>query len=74
MEFIRSEMQDKSIQFDMNTPIDSVKIDSIDVIHVIFKVEEEFKTTVDLPQDSKFETVGDFVRALAGFIPAARAS
>ncbi len=71
MEFIHSEMQDKSLQFDMNTPIESVKIDSIDVIHVIFKVEEEFKTTVDLPQDSKFETVGDFVRTLADFVPTA---
>lgn len=69
VEFIHSEMQDKDIQFDMSTPIESVKIDSIDVIHVIFKVEEEFKTTVDLPQDSKFETVGDFVNALADFVP-----
>jgi acyl carrier protein len=69
MEFIHSEMQDKSIKFDMNTPIESVKIDSIDVIHVVFKVEEEFKTTVDLPQDSRFATVGDFVRALADFVP-----
>ncbi len=69
VDFIHSEIQDKSIQFDMNTPIESVKIDSIDVIHVIFKVEEEFKTTVDLPQDSRFATVGDFVRALAEFVP-----
>jgi acyl carrier protein len=67
--FIRSEIQDKSIEFDMNTSIEGVKIDSIDVIHVIFKVEEEFGCTVDLPQDSKFATVGDFVEALLKFIP-----
>ncbi len=71
LEFIHSEIQDKSAVFDMDTPISSVKIDSIDVIHVVFKVEEEFNTTIDLPQDSKFETVGDFVRALTKFIPAA---
>ena len=71
MEFIRSEMQDKTIVFDMSTPLEGVKIDSIDVIHVIFKVEEQFKTSVDLPQDAKFATVGDFVNALANFVPEA---
>ncbi len=71
LSFIHSEIQDKSVEFDMDTPIAAVKIDSIDVIHVVFKVEEEFETTIDLPQDSKFDTVGDFVRALAAFIPAA---
>jgi acyl carrier protein len=55
----------------MDTPIAMLKIDSIDVIHVVFKVEEEFNATIDLPPDAKFETVGDFVRALTEFIPAA---
>ena len=69
IDFIHSENQDKTIEFDMDTPIESIKIDSIDVINVIFKVEEEFKAVVDLPQDAKFITVGDFVRALAAFVP-----
>ena len=69
LEFIRSEIQDKTTEFDLNTPIEGVKIDSIDVIHVIFKVEEEFKTTVDLNQDDKYATVGDFVNAILKFIP-----
>ncbi len=69
LDFMRSEIQDKTIQFDMNTPIEGVKIDSIDVIHVIFKVEEEFGVTVDLPQESKFATVGEFVEAILKFIP-----
>ena len=62
LEFIHSEIQDNSAVVDMDTPISSVNIDSID---------EEVNTTIDLPQDSKFETVGDFVRALTKFIPAA---
>jgi acyl carrier protein len=70
LEFIRSEIQDKTVEFDMDTPIEIVKIDSIDVIHVIFKVEEEYNVVIDLPQDSKFATIGDFVRALAEFVPA----
>ena len=69
LEFIRSEIQDKTIPFDMETPIEGVKIDSIDIIHVIFKVEEEFGATVDLPQDGKYSTVGDFVEAVLKFIP-----
>jgi len=66
--FIRAEAQDKTIQFDMNTPIEAVKIDSIDVINVVFKVEEEFKVAVDLPQDSRFDTIGEFVNTLADFV------
>lgn len=70
LEFIRSEIQDKTVRFDMNTPIEEVKIDSIDVIHVIFKVEEQFGVAVDLAQDGKYQTVGDFVDAVLKFIPA----
>lgn len=70
MGFIRSEMQDKTVDFSMETPLDGVKIDSIDVIHVIFKVEEEYGATVDMAPDAKFATVGDFVNALIAFIPA----
>ena len=33
------------------------------------KVEEEFGVAVDLPQDQKYEKVGDFVDALVKFIP-----
>ncbi len=69
LEFIRSEIQDKTTEFDMNTPIEGVKIDSIDVIHVIFKVEEEFGVSVNLPQDAAYKTVGDFVEAIVQFIP-----
>jgi acyl carrier protein len=68
--FIRSEIQDKSIPLALDTPIDSTKIDSIDVIHVIFKVEEEFKAEVSLSNDVSYATVGEFIDALMGFIPA----
>ena len=73
LEFIRSEIQDKPVEFKMDSPIEIVKIDSIDVIHVIFKVEEEYNIAIDMPQDSKFATIGDFVRALADFVPAGQA-
>ena len=71
MEFIQAEVRDRGVDFDMNTAIDALKIDSIDVINVIFKVEDEFRVALDLPPDARFATVGDFVGALADFVPAA---
>jgi acyl carrier protein len=67
--FIRSEIQDKTVPLALDTPIEAVKIDSIDVIHVVFKVEEEFTTEVSLSNDVSYTTVGEFVDALIGFIP-----
>ena len=67
--FIRSEIQDKTVPITMDTPIESIKIDSIDVIHVVFKVEEEFKTDVSLSNDVSYATVGEFVDALIAFVP-----
>ena len=69
MDLIRSEIQDKEAVFDMNAPIEGVTIDSIDVIHVVFKVEEEYGIQVDLDQNAKYETVGEFVEALLKFVP-----
>lgn len=69
MDYIRSEIQDKELIFDLETPLEGVKIDSIDVIHVIFKVEEEFGVAIDLDQTAKYEKVGDFVDAIIKFIP-----
>ena len=67
--FIRSEIQDKTVPLELDTPIEAIKIDSIDVIHVIFKVEETFKTEVKLSNDISYATVGQFVDALIKFIP-----
>jgi acyl carrier protein len=67
--FIRSEIADKTTPVALDTPIDAANIDSIDVIHVIFKVEEEFKTEVSLSNDVSYATVGEFVDALIRFIP-----
>ena len=69
LEFIKSEIQDKTVPLSMDTPIESIKIDSIDVIHVVFKAEEEFKIEVALSNDVSYATVGEFVDALISFIP-----
>lgn len=64
IQFIREEVQDKSVDITMDTPVESVKMDSIDVIHVVFKAEEEFKVEIDLDTSTKYETIGDLVRPI----------
>ncbi len=64
LDIMRSQVQDKSVFFDLDTSIEGVKIDSIDIIQVLFKVEEEFNTHVELPLDAKYEKIGDFVEAM----------
>lgn len=69
IKFISEEVQEKSVPITMDTPIDQVKMDSIDVIHVIFKAEEEFKVEIDVDTTTRYETIGDFVRPLMAQIP-----
>jgi acyl carrier protein len=69
IQFIREEIPDKSVEITMDTPIEQVKIDSIDVIQVIFKAEEEFKVEIDVDTKVKYQTIGDFVRPIIAHIP-----
>jgi acyl carrier protein len=70
IDLIRSEIQDKTTVLTMSTPRDQVEIDSIDIVETIFKIEEKYDISVNLPLDAKFETVGDLVTALMGCFPA----
>ena len=70
IQFIREEVQEKSVEITMDTPIESVKMDSIDVIHVVFKAEEEFKIEIDIDNSAKYETIGDLVRPIIARIQA----
>ncbi|NLH83662.1 MAG: acyl carrier protein [Phyllobacteriaceae bacterium] len=67
--FIQKEIQDKSAVLTRDTRREDVAIDSIDVVNVIFALEETFDVEIDLPTDAKFETVGDLVDRLIGFLP-----
>ncbi len=70
--FIQKEIQDKSVVLTRDTRRDEVAIDSIDVVNVVFAIEEEFDVEIDLTPDAKFETVGDLIDTLISFIPAER--
>lgn len=67
--FIRAEIQDKTAPIELDTPIEAVRIVSIDIIRVLFKVEEEFETDVTLSKDVSYATVGEFIDALIQSIP-----
>ncbi|TCT04020.1 acyl carrier protein [Aquabacter spiritensis] len=66
---IRSEIEDKSAVLARGTTRDAVAIDSIDIVHVVFALEEQYGAVVDLKPGMKFDTVGDLVDALVSFIP-----
>lgn len=70
LSFIQKEIQDKTAVLTRATRRDEVSIDSIDVVNVVFAIEEEFDVEVNLSSDMRFDTVGDLLDALIAFIPA----
>ncbi len=69
LKVVRSESQDQSVQIDMDTLIKDVSIDSVDVINILFRLEDEYKVSIDLDVQAQPEKVGDLVNALIEFIP-----
>jgi acyl carrier protein len=67
---LKREIQDKEAVLTRDTRRDDVVIDSIDIVHVIFAVEEEFGILINLSVNAKFETVGDLLDMFISFIPA----
>jgi acyl carrier protein len=67
--FLQEEIQDKTIVLTMDTPTDQVAIDSIDIVRVIFKIEEEFGSEIAFAPDAGHKSVGDVVFALIDLIP-----
>jgi acyl carrier protein len=69
LSFLQSEIQDKTIVLTMDTPLEKVVIDSIDIIGVVFKIEEEFNISIEFSPDRGFTRVGDLINALINLIP-----
>jgi acyl carrier protein len=69
LEVVRRESQDQSVQITMDTLIKDVSIDSVDVINILFSLEDEYKVSIDLDVQAQPEKVGDLVNALIEFIP-----
>jgi acyl carrier protein len=72
LEIIRSECNDQTLT--MDTPTQGLNMDSVDVINILFCLEDEFKVSVDLDLQAMPVTVGEMVEALIKFIPHSEAS
>ena len=68
--FLQREVKSRQIELTFDTPVLEVGIDSIDIVRVLFKVEEEFGIEIELSPTQEFTTVGAFIDMLVGFIPA----
>jgi len=64
LSFIQSEIANKDIKLSLETRLDAVEIDSIDILNVLFKIEEEYGIEVQIPVEQNFETVGALINAL----------
>jgi acyl carrier protein len=69
MALLRKEIQDKDAVLTRETRRDEVAIDSIDIVNVVFAVEEKYDVEINLTPQDRFETVGDLIDALVAFIP-----
>lgn len=67
--FLQEEIQDKTIVLTMDTPTDQVAIDSIDIVRVIFKIEDQFGSEISFAPSADHKTVGDVVHALIDLMP-----
>lgn len=72
IELLQKEMADKSVVLTRDTRREDVSIDSIDIVNVVFAIEEKYDVEVNLTPRDRFETVGDLIDALAAFIPEGR--
>ncbi len=69
LDVIKKESPDQAVDIRMDTKIADVSIDSVDVINILFSLEDEYKVSIDLDIQAQPETVGDLVNALIEFIP-----
>jgi acyl carrier protein len=70
LSFLQREVKSRNIDLTMDAPVMDVGIDSIDIVRVLFKVEEEFGIEIELSPTQDFTTVGAFIDELVALIPA----
>jgi len=69
LEIVKNEAPRQDVAIDFDTPVESVNIDSIDLINILFRLEDEYKVNIEMDLQERPETVGDLINALIGFIP-----
>jgi acyl carrier protein len=69
LDIVRSEAPRQDVAINLDTPVESVNIDSIDLINILFRLEDEYKVTIEMDIQDRPETVGELINALITFIP-----
>ena len=65
---LREEKPSFADKFDESTPTSEIEIDSIDVIQIVFKLEDMFQVSLDIDPSIRFETIGGMLDYLEGLI------
>lgn len=69
LDIVRNEAPRQEAAINFDTPIDSVNIDSIDLINILFRLEDEYKVNIEMDLQERPQTVGDLINDLIAFIP-----
>lgn len=69
LDIVRAEAPRQDAAINLDTSVESVNIDSIDLINILFRLEDEYKVNIEMDLQERPETVGDLINALITFIP-----
>jgi acyl carrier protein len=69
LDIVRSEAPRQDVAINLEASVESVNIDSIDLINILFRLEDEYKVNIEMDLQERPETVGDLINALVAFIP-----
>ena len=65
---LREEKPSFADKFEDSTPCAAIEIDSIDIIQIVFRLEDIFKVSIDVDPSNRFETIGQLLDFLENMI------
>lgn len=73
LEILAKIMQTSVDSIDLSTKISDIDINSLDVVEMVMKIEDQFNVDLSIPEDVSYaKTVGDLVDALEQMIKEAK--
>lgn len=73
LEILAKIMQTSVDSIDLSTKISDIDINSLDVVEMVMKIEDQFNVDLSIPDDVSYaKTVGDLVDALEQMIKEAK--
>jgi acyl carrier protein len=72
VECLREEKPSFADKFQDSTLCSEIEIDSIDIIQIVFRLEDIFKISIDIDPSSRFETIGQLLDFLQNMVVESR--